>query len=174
MHGCKLCGVGWRIKSFCGPSVFDRASRRPYPGAISRPASIDAGYRLPAAPARQACGQWVKWVTPSKVEGVRSNRMRTRPMGQMGHDPRLSIARSGKRAKKRQERARGRGYGSSGLYGYPTFSRANVLRALPALRHISTTVRIYSIFNYLDNIFKSMTHKTHSEGNTLRVEHPRQ
>lgn len=43
-----------------------------------------------------------------------------------------------------------------------------------ARRHISTTVRIYSIFNYLNNIFKSITHKTHQEGNTLRVEHPRQ
>ena len=30
-----------------------------------------------------------------------------------------------------------------------------------ARRHISTTVRIYSIFNYLDNIYKPITHKTH-------------
>jgi hypothetical protein len=97
-----------------------------------------------------------------------------RVMGHMGHDPRLSITRSGKGAGKGARLGETGGYGSSGSHGYPGLSRANVLRALPPTPPYSATVRIYSIFNYLDNIFKSMTHKTHSEGNTLRVEHPRQ
>ena len=139
----RLCGAAiiYKRKIFCEGSVFDRASRRPWPGAISRPAPIDAGYRLPAAPARQACGQWVKWVMPSKVAGLHPNRMRIGSMGQMGHDHwnRKSVLENG--------RKRGWGWGLWVIWvnGSPHFFWRHVLRA-HRLRAIFLLLYIYTVF----------------------------
>ena len=58
---------------------------------------------------------------------------------------------------------RGRERGRRGSMGHMGYMGTPLLIApmFCARRHISTTVRIYSIFNHLDNIFKSMTHITH-------------
>jgi hypothetical protein len=76
-------------------------------------------------------GQWVKWV--------------------------MAIGISKRFWERGRERGRGRVMGHLGHMGTPFL----VAPMFCARRHISTTVRIYSIFNHLDNIFKSITHITH-------------